>query len=56
MTLLYTSYKKKDLKIDRYRGNTIKKTKFFKVVNTREIKPLRLIYKEENIKKSIEDL
>ena len=44
IALLHTPYKLKTLKISRRKGDTVKKTKLFKIVNSRDLKLLRLIY------------
>ena len=53
MTRVLHTPRKKKSKINRREGDTIKKTEFYKAVDTRGIKPLKLVFKEENVKPSI---
>lgn len=52
MTLPHTPYKAKTSKTSRREGDTVRKTGLFKAVDSRGLKPLRLVYQEEKIKPS----
>ena len=41
--------RKKTPKTTRREGDTVRRTTFFKAVDSRGLKPLQLVYKEENI-------
>ena len=45
----HTPRKKKTSKTTRREGDTVRRTTFFKAVDSRGVKPLELVYKEENI-------
>ena len=48
----HTSCKVKTLKTSRRKGDIVRKTGLFKAVDSRGLKPLRLVYQEEKIKPS----
>ena len=52
--LLRILYKKKS-KIYRYKIDIIKKIKFYKTINIRDVKSLKLIYQKKKIFKSTKD-
>ena len=45
--------RKKALKINRREGDIVKRITFFKAVDSRDFKPLKLVYEEENIPSTI---
>ena len=51
----HTPRKKKTPKTNRRKTDTVKRSQFYKAVDTRGVKLLKLVYQKENIKKSIED-
>ena len=44
IALSHTSYKLKTLKISYHKGDTVKKTELFKIMDSRDLKSLRLVY------------
>ncbi|KAF6221342.1 hypothetical protein HO133_002197 [Letharia lupina] len=52
----HTPRKPKTSKTSRREGDTIKKTELFKAVDSRGLKPLRLVYQKEKIKPSTAEL
>ena len=51
----HTPRKQKTPKTARREADTVRKTQFFKAVDSRGLKPLKLVYQEENVSKSTAD-